>query len=326
MWPAGSLSDSIPRPWNQVSQAARTNRNGKGPSMTAERNNTPGTAGTAHRLQAAPYTSRHVDVAGLRLHYLDYGTAGRPTILCVHGGAAHSHWFDFVAGGLTDRFRVLSLDQRGHGESAWADPPEYSYDRYAADIDAFVHALDLRNFVLIGHSMGGTVSLLYASRHPGRMSKLVVVDSTLQMTEERVANLRTVGTRSGSSYATREEFLARYRLRPAETPAAPEVIHHLAQRSGRQSEDGTWRHKFDRAVYARRESIDGGPLWRHIKVPAMLVKGGISDRITPQVLATIRTACPHVAFAEVPGASHHVTLDNPDGFVEAVRPFLTSTF
>jgi len=271
----------------------------------------------------APYTSRHIDVAGLRLHYLDYGTAGRRPMLCVHGGAAHAHWFDFVAAPFTGDHHVLSLDQRGHGESAWAEPPDYSYERYAADLDAVVQALDLRDFVLVGHSMGGTVSLLYNARHPGRVGRLVVVDSTLHMTEERAASLRDVGGREGRSYESREEFLSRYRLRPPGTPALPEVIHHLAQRSGREGQDGKWRHKFDRAVYARRQGIDGGPLWRHVRVPALLVKGGLSDRITPQVEATVRAACPHVEVAEVPAAAHHVTLDNPAGFIDVLRRFLS---
>ena len=48
-------------------------------------------------IQPAPHTSRFVEAGGLRLHYLDYGTAGRPAMLCVHGGGAHAHWFDFVA-------------------------------------------------------------------------------------------------------------------------------------------------------------------------------------------------------------------------------------
>ncbi len=270
----------------------------------------------------AAYTSRFVEAGGLRLHVLDYGTAGRPAMLCVHGGAAHAHWFDFVAPGLGVDHHVLSIDQRGHGESAWAQPPDYAYERFAADLNEVVEKLDLRDFVLIGHSMGGTIALTYAAAYPGRAAKLVVVDSTVHMNAERVAALREVGARQGSTYATRDEFIARFRLRPAATVAAPEVMRHVARNSSRQQADGGWRHKFDRSVYATRETVDGLPYWNRIRIPALLVKGALSERITPQVFAAVKSRCPQVELTEVPASNHHVTLDNPAGFVHAVKAFL----
>ena len=123
--------------------------------------------------QAAPYADRFVDAGGLKLHYQDFGkdheTEGRPTMLCLHGGAANGHWFDFVAAGFTPDYHVLALDQRGHGDSAWAEEPAYSYHDYASDLDKAVTKLDLRDFVLVGHSMGGMVSLVYAATYPGRL-------------------------------------------------------------------------------------------------------------------------------------------------------------
>ena len=273
-------------------------------------------------LRPAPYTSHFVEAGGVRLHYMDYGTASRPPMLCVHGGAAHAHWFDFVASGFSADHHVRAIDQRGHGDSAWADPPDYSYSRYAADLAEAVYRLGLDQFTLIGHSMGGMVSLVYAATYPGRVAKLVVVDTTMHMAEDRIAAMHSRGNRQGSSYATHEEFLTRYRLLPAGTNAAPDVIRHLARNSGRQAADGTWRHKFDRNVYATRVRLNGLPYWNQIAIPALLVKGGSSDRITPEISAEVRQRCPHVELAEVPHAGHHVTLDNPSGFVAAVRAFL----
>jgi pimeloyl-ACP methyl ester carboxylesterase len=263
-----------------------------------------------------------VEAGGLQLHYLDYGTAGRPPMLCVHGGAAHAHWFDFVASGLAADHHVRAIDQRGHGDSAWADPPDYSYERYAADLAEVVDKLDLREFTLVGHSMGGMVSLIYAATYPGRMARLIVVDTTMHMAEDRIAAMHSRGNRQGSTYASREEFLARYRLLPAGTNAPREIVRHLAQNGGRHSADGTWRHKFDRNVYATRVRLDGIPFWSEIRVPALLVRGGRSERITPQISAEIQDRCPHVELGVVPDADHHVMLDNPAGFVQTVRAFL----
>ncbi len=282
---------------------------------------------TAHHraggsFQPAPFADGYVAAAGLRLHYLDYGTPGRPPMLCVHGGAAHGHWFDFVAQGFTADYHVRALDQRGHGDSQWADPPAYSFERYAADLAEVVEKLDLRDFVLVGHSMGGNVCLVYASTYPGRVGKLVVIDSTLRMPEERIAMMREVGARQGSSHATRDEFIARYKLRPPGTTTAPEIVRHLAQNGGRQMDDGQWRHKFDRNIYAKRDRVDGLACWDRIRIPALLVKGGLSERITPEIAAGVKARCPHSGFAEVANSGHHVTLDNPAGFVQAVQTFL----
>jgi pimeloyl-ACP methyl ester carboxylesterase len=74
--------------------------------------------------------SRGVEVNGLRLHFLESGAAGSPPLCFLHGGAAHAHWFDAVIPAFVDRFHVVSLDQRGHGESAWAEPPAYGTEDF----------------------------------------------------------------------------------------------------------------------------------------------------------------------------------------------------
>jgi pimeloyl-ACP methyl ester carboxylesterase len=273
----------------------------------------------------AAATSRFVEANGVKLHYLDYGTEGRPPVLFIHGGAAHAHWFDFVAPGFTPDFHMRSLDLRGHGDSAWADPPAYSFAHYASDVAAAVEALDLHDFALVGHSMGGMVSLLYAVTYPGRVAKLVVVDSRMLMPLNRVGAMREAGTRSAKTYATQAELISRYRLEPPGThTAAPEIIHHMAVHSGREKPDGAWQHKFDRALFAQFERVDGMPLWEKIKIPALLVKGERSNRLGPDVLAMVKSRAPQVELVEVPGADHHIMLDNPAGFVTAVRGFLKS--
>jgi pimeloyl-ACP methyl ester carboxylesterase len=272
--------------------------------------------------RAAAFTSGYVQAAGLKLHYLDYGTAGRPPMICLHGGAAHGHWFDFVAPAFTADYHVRAFDQRGHGDSDRGPATEYTYERYAADLAEVVEKMNLRDFVLVGHSMGGMVSVTYAATYPGRVAKLVVIDSLLRMTDERVNALRGIGNREGSSYASHEEFKDRFRLRPAGTTAAPAVVRHLAQYGAQASADGRWRHKFDRNVYATREPWEGVPFWQRIRIPTLVVKGALSPRISPEILAEIKAACPQAEFAEIANSDHHVTLDNPADCAQAMRAFL----
>ena len=274
--------------------------------------------------QPQPHVSRHVEANGIRLHYLDYGTQGLPPMLCLHGGAVNAHWFDFVAGGFASDYHVRALDQRGHGDSGRADPPQYGYDRYAADVREVIEKLDLHDVVLVGHSMGGLVSLVHAATYPGRVNALVIVDSSLRSTPDRVNTLHRIGNREGSSYATNDEFIARFKVRPEGTQAAPEIIRYLAERGGREGSDGRWRHKFDRNVYSKRELIEIPPLWNRVKIPALLVKGGLSARITPEIYDDIKSRAPQVELVEVPRSEHHVTLDNPGDFVHVVKAFLSA--
>ena len=272
----------------------------------------------------APYTDRYVEVGGLKLHVQDYGTASKPQMLCMHGSAANAHWFDFVAPGLSDEYHVLAPDQRGHGDSEWdrSAQPEYNYDRYAADLHELAERLDLRDFILIGHSMGGLVSTVYAATYPGRARAFIMVDSSLNMPAERIASMNAVGSREGSSYANSNEFLANYKIRPSGSSATPGMVRHLGMHSGRQFEDGRWRNKVDRNVYARRVGRNLIPYWAHIKIPALLMRGDRSTRISPQIIEQVRALAPHVQVAEIAGCDHHVTLDNPPGFVEVCKQWI----
>jgi pimeloyl-ACP methyl ester carboxylesterase len=143
------------------------------------------------------------------------------------------------------------------------------------------------------------------------------------MTPARVAALREVGSREGSSYATREEFVARYRLRPASARTPLRVVRHLAEVSARQHPDGTWRHKFDRNVYAKTRKR-GRPAVvdtdRHTCTPHQRRAQRSRNTGDPR---EVKARCPHVEFTEVADSDHHVTLDNPVGFVAAVRSFLS---
>ena len=276
--------------------------------------------------EPAPYTDRHVEVAGLKLHVQDYGTPGKPQMLCVHGSAAHAHWFDFAASGLLDDYHVLAVDLRGHGDSEWerSAQPEYNYDRYAADLQELAGKLDLRDFILVGHSMGGLVSTVYAATYPGRARAFIMVDSSLNLSTDRIASMNEVGSREGRSFASLEDFVASYKIRPSGSTPTPAMVRHLGMHSARQFPDGLWRNKVDRNVYARRVARNLVPCWAHIRIPALLMRGDRSQRISPQIIAQVKELAPQVQVAEVAGCDHHVTLDNPAGFVEVCKRWIAS--
>jgi len=121
-------------------------------------------------------TDQFITVNGLRLHYLDWGNERATPVVLLHGLRGFAHTWDPVARPLADRFHLLALDQRGRGESEWAPEAEYNTDAYVSDIEGFVDQLGLRQFVLVGHSMGGANTLAYTSKHPDRVKAAVIED------------------------------------------------------------------------------------------------------------------------------------------------------
>src|SRR6266540_6577460 len=117
-----------------------------------------------------------LDANGLPLHYLDWGNEAAPPMLLLHGFSGHAHTWDIFARAMCDQFRVLALDQRGHGDSDWAKDGAYGVDDHAADIGAFQDRLALGPLVLVGLSMGGRNAIRYTASHPGKVEQLVIVD------------------------------------------------------------------------------------------------------------------------------------------------------
>ena len=111
--------------------------------------------------------------APLRLHYLDWGGSGRPLIL-LHGLASSAHIWDFTAPILAEQFRVLAVDQRGHGLSD--KPGSYTFDDVTGDLAAFIEALGLERPVIAGHSWGAGVVLRFTADHPETPSAIALID------------------------------------------------------------------------------------------------------------------------------------------------------
>jgi pimeloyl-ACP methyl ester carboxylesterase len=259
------------------------------------------------------------------LSRLPSGPARPVPLLFVHGAFCGAWiWDEKFLGWFADRgWAAHAVSLRGHGGSDGHDGlPWHGLGDYVNDVFDACGQLGTMP-VLIGHSMGGMVSLLYAATHPGRVAQLVIVDTTMRMSEDRLAAMREVGNRPGRDYGTLDEFVTRFRLRPPGSVPDQRILQHVAKNSARQAESGGWRHKFDRNVYAQRPELDGIPYWSGIRIPALLVKGARSERISPQVVSQVRARCPQVELVEIAGSDHHVTLDNPSGFVSAVQDFLS---
>jgi len=188
---------------------------------------------------------------GLTLHYLEWGEAEAPDIVCVHGYTGSADAFNALARQLEDRYRILALDVRGHGESAWSPTGAYSYADQAGDLAEFAKQLRLDKFVLIGTSMGGIIAMAYAAEHAERLLGLVINDigPDVEVGSQRITGL--VGSRP-DEFGTLEEAMAyRRSVSPIVAGRSAEDQRELALGVLRRRPDGRWGWKMDPAGQAR---------------------------------------------------------------------------
>jgi pimeloyl-ACP methyl ester carboxylesterase len=273
------------------------------------------------RFGCARARHRVVDVNALRLHLLEWGSSGSPGLCFLHGGSAHAHWFDAVAPAFADRFHVVSLDQRGHGESAWPATAAYATEDFASDLEGVLDALDWREAVIAGHSMGGHNAMAFAAWRPARVRALVIVDARPALPEDRLHVMHARGRRPTRRYATRADGVARFRLLPRDTVADPALLAHMAE-AGLAEREGGWVFRFDPQCNGARRPVDAWTLLARIESPTLIVRAELSPVLPRDMAERLRAAVHRSTLVEIPGAYHHLTLDRPELFTAALDAFL----
>jgi pimeloyl-ACP methyl ester carboxylesterase len=267
--------------------------------------------------------SRVVDVNGLRLHFLESGPSGAPPICFLHGGAAHAHWFDAVTPAFSDRFHVVSLDQRGHGESAWAEPPAYGTEDFTGDLVGLMDVLGWARMIVVGHSMGGHNAMTFAAWHPERVAALVIVDSRPAIPAERLTVMHARGRRIPRVHPSEDVAVQSFRLLPRETVADRALLAHVA-RAGLMRRDGGWAWRFDPTTHGARQPVDAWPLLPRITAPTLITRAALSPVLTQDMAERLRASVPRASLVTIPGAYHHLTLDRPAEFSAALSTFLST--
>jgi len=262
---------------------------------------------------------RRITVEGTPVAYRAWGDPADRSIVLVHGGAAHSRWWDHIAPLLTGGRRVVAVDLSGHGDSGRRD--RYSLDTWAREVLAVVaEAGDAGSSVVIGHSMGGLVTLRLASLAGSRIAGAVAIDSPVRdiAPEDRAARQhRAFGPLR--VYPTREAAVARFRPIP-DQPALAYIADHVAATSIRPAEGG-WTWKFDPQVFARDHLTPELLTRLDCRVALFRAEHGL---VTPQQGEVLYDRLGRVApVIEIPAAGHHIMLDQPIALVAALRTLLS---
>lgn len=268
-------------------------------------------------------------LSGLNFHVTEWGDRlGRPVVM-MHGIRGYAETFAGIAAALQPGFRVIAYDQRGRGRSDWDPGRNYYTDAYVADLAAIVDTLELDVFDLLGHSMGGINAIVYAAAHPRRVRRLVIEDAGPGAFETSAGATRIRQELAATpvrfdSWEAAGDFMRA--LRPSVTE---EARQQRLQSMLKPCEGGGYTWRYDHAGIAATRLrpdparvVDLTPHVQAIACDTLVVRGGRSDYLQPDMVQRMRDGNPRIAAVEIPDAGHYIHDDQPALFFQAVAGFL----
>lgn len=267
-------------------------------------------------------TDKVAGINGLSIHYRDWGNAGAPPLILLHGIARVAHCFDHLAPHYAERFHVIAVDMRGHGESSWHAEGAYLVEDYTSDIVALIEQLKLRNITLWGASTGGRVAQMIAGLHPDWVRAVIVED----VGAERPA---TISTRRGErmavedeGWANADELLSHVKATYPRTDEA--ILRHLVTYGAKQRADGRMVWKRDPAILKGFIPTDLWTTVRAIKAPIIYILGGVSATVPVETQLMLQQALPQALVVMLAGLGHYPSDEKPAIFNSVVDTFLCS--
>ncbi|MGO9267352.1 MAG: alpha/beta fold hydrolase [Candidatus Binataceae bacterium] len=273
-------------------------------------------------------SSQFVEISGLRLHYLDYGSPEKPPLVCLHGLSGNAHNFDYLAPQLAPDWHVMALDVRGRGDSAWGPPGDYNQQVYMADLAGMLDALALPRVTLIGTSMGGVIAMMFAGGYPERVERLVLNDVGPEIDPAGLGRITSYMTSSPSSFATMADVTQYYRENYPPLKHIPEpALVEFVRWSVRPGPENRLVWKLDPAVRniprsgTAARAMDLWMPYARIAAPILVVRGAISDILSRGTAERMRVVQRRTTVVEVPGVGHAPSLSEPAALA-AIKEFL----
>jgi len=268
---------------------------------------------------AVPLQRRTLTVAECPLNYFVWGDPRKPPIVLVHGGAAHAMWWSPLAPQLSQHYYVVAPDLSGHGDSGRRE--NYPLEGWADEVlaiakDAGCAALP----ILVGHSMGGLVSIVAAALHGHRLAGAVIVDSPVKRPDPESGEADSgKAFRNPRIYPDLDTALAHFRLIPAQPCENAFMVDHVARHSLHETPAG-WTWKFDPRVFLRFPPKTLHDYLARVRCRVALFRGEMSAIVPPETGAYMYELLNRNApLVEIPQAYHHLILDQPLAFIAALR-------
>jgi len=273
-------------------------------------------------------TSNFLTLEGGRdIHYLDWGNAAnKQCILMIHGFNQSCHSWDEFCPRVCDQFRVIAIDQRGHGLSFHPKDGNYSSKAMTEDIYHIATKLGIAPFDLVGMSLGARNSVSFVTKYPNMVKSLILVDWSPQPNSEGLTKLSVMLQTEWPSFE--EAVTTMLKFNPTRTR---KTIEERLRHTLRQLPSGQWTWKVDSEAWVKHfnnkefDSANVETEWelvKSIKTPTLLVQGKQSDILSNENAQKMISTAKNCRLAVVDKAGHSVAGDNPDGFHEVVMEFL----
>ena len=251
------------------------------------------------------------------LFYRELGEENSQPLIILHGVFGSSDNWLTLGKRLAEGYRVFLLDQRNHGQSSHDE--EFTYQAMADDLKHFIQDKGLEHAYIIGHSMGGKVSMLFALQNPEMLERLMVVDiapRAYPVHHEAILNgLQSIDLNSLKSRGQADKALAEY------VPILG--VRQFLLKNLYRKDKSTFAWRINLPVLARDiEKIGVEIEGKAFEKPTRFIRGLNSDYIQDQDQAHIQRLFPNSELVDFPKAGHWIHAEDPDGFYNTTVEFL----
>lgn len=250
----------------------------------------------------------------MELNYKKYGN-GNPFII-LHGLFGSSDNWHTQGKKLADYFEVYLLDQRNHGDSDWSD--NFNYDIMAEDLHEFVETHNLKEFILMGHSMGGKTTMRFAQLYPENIKKLIVVDMGIKeypITHDRIIEgLKSIGLKTTKTRNEANKKLSEY--------VGDNTVRQFLLKNLTRESNGEFIWKINLKILDEKhpEIIKALP-HKEVLIDTLFISGGHSEYILPEDKDSIKKGFPLASFYTIEKAGHWIHAEAPEEFMEEILSF-----
>ena len=262
------------------------------------------------------HTSKFVEVNGARIEYIEWGNPENQSVIMLHGTNAPAHWFKFIGSMLSEKYHFVVMSFSGMGGSDWRS--FYTRDTFVDDVWGVVKYTGMEDPIVVGHSFGGMVSLITASKHSEDMSGLLLVDFVVNKPEEHHEWYEDrAPARPPRIVKEREELIKRFRLMPPQQCINQYLVDYIADHSIRETEKG-WAWTFDPAAYdGLIIGSDHSKILSELSCPVGFYYGEHTIEFKEGELKTMKDLLPKDSpIFGLKDAQHHLMLDQPLPFIE----------
>ena len=274
---------------------------------------------------AIPWQDRTVEVENCRIHYQLWGDPSKPCVVFIHGFSAHSHWWDFIAPLVAKKgYCIAAMDFSGAGDSGHRDA--YSRELYAKEVLGIAKDAGFgKSFYILGHSFGGGITVKTAALFGDQIAGIVLADSSVVKLPGHQPGRRTIGALPVQVYPDQETAIRRFRIIPPQPVVNEYIVNYIASMSSKPVEGGVvW--KADPKLLGKFKSEDLTDDLIGLQCKVGIIYGEQSNTFKDELREYIAYILPSdTPFVGIPGAFHHLFLDNPlmfiDNLVEMLNGF-----